>query len=50
MPSITTKEGSTMFRNSVFSRYADPDVLVFWLTTTSCALFAMIASGGPAAL
>ncbi len=29
---------------------SDPDVLVFWLTTTLCALFALIAPGLPAAL
>lgn len=42
-----------MFRNSIFALYADPDVLVFWLTTTLSslyALFALFAPGGPAAL
>ncbi len=28
----------------------DPDVLVFWLTTTLCAVFALLAPGLPGAL
>jgi hypothetical protein len=39
-----------MFQHSPFALYADPDLLVFWLTTTLCALFALIAPGGAAAL
>ena len=53
MSSITTKEGTTMFQNPLYALRADPDALVFWLTTTSCALsalFALVAPGGPVGL
>lgn len=46
MRSITSKEGSAMIQE-IFS---DPDILVFWLTTTLCALFMVVAPGGAAAL
>jgi len=46
MLSITSEEGSAMIQET----FSDPDVLVFWLTTTLCALFMLIAPGGPAAL
>ena len=39
-----------MFQHFPFSGSGDPDVLVFWLTTVACSLFALVAQGGPAAL
>jgi hypothetical protein len=42
-----------MFQNSLSALSADPDVLVFWLTTTLSSLyvlFSLIAPGVPGAL
>ncbi len=49
MADITSAEGCTMIHEML----SDPDVLVFWLTTTLFTLFALftsIAAGLPAAL
>ena len=48
--SITSMEGYAMFQEMILSRYLDasgnPDVLVFWLTTTLCSLFVVFVPGG----
>ena len=41
MADITSAEGCTMHE-----MLSDPDVLVFWLTTTLCSLFVVFVPGG----
>ena len=45
MPSIVTEEVFAMHKNKSLVLPDDPDVLVFWLTTSLCALFLLFSPG-----